>query len=65
MWDRLRRKVEGIQKELPDGSKPPKINDEGFGTVYGVMLGLTGDGFSNAELKDQAKLIRDGHRQNG
>ncbi|MDG2448867.1 MAG: efflux RND transporter permease subunit [Saprospiraceae bacterium] len=59
VWDRLRRKVEGIQKELPDGSKPPKINDEGFGTVYGVMLGLTGDGFSNAELKDQAKLIRD------
>ena len=59
VWDRLRRKVEGIEKELPDGSRKPKINDEGFGTVYGVMLGLTGDGFTNAELKDQAKLIRD------
>ena len=30
--------------------KPPKINDDGFGTVYGIMLGLTGDGFSNSEL---------------
>lgn len=59
VWDRLRRKVEGIERELPDGSRPPKINDDGFGTVYGVMLGLTGDGFTNAELKDQAELIRD------
>ncbi len=59
VWDRLRRKVEALQDKLPNGSRPPKINDDGFGTVYGVMLGLTGDGFTNAELKDQAELIRD------
>ncbi|MFT5765501.1 MAG: multidrug efflux pump subunit AcrB, partial [Saprospiraceae bacterium] len=59
VWDRLRRKVEGIEKDLPSGSRPPKINDDGFGTVYGIMLGLEGDGFSNAELKDYAEDIRD------
>lgn len=59
VWDRLRRKVEAIQNQLPDGSRPPKINDDGFGTVYGIMLGLEGDGFSNAEMKDYAESIRD------
>ncbi len=59
VWDRLRRKVEAIQNELPDGSRPPKINDDGFGTVYGIMLGLEGDGFSNAEMETYAKEIRD------
>ncbi|MBX2870958.1 MAG: efflux RND transporter permease subunit [Saprospiraceae bacterium] len=59
VWDRLRRKIEGIQNELPDGSRSPKINDDGFGTVYGIMLGLEGDGFSNAEMREYAEDIRD------
>ncbi len=59
VWDRMRRKIEAIEKDLPDGSRPPKINDDGFGTVYGIMLGLEGDGFSNAEMKDYAEGIRD------
>ncbi len=59
VWDRLRRKIDGIQRDLPDGSRPPKVNDDGFGTVYGVILGLTADGFSNAEMKDYAEFIRD------
>ena len=59
VWDRLRRKVDGLQNKLPDGSRPPKINDDGFGTVYGIMLGLAGEGFTNAELKDYAEAIRD------
>lgn len=59
VWDRLRRKVEGIEQDLPDGSRTPSINDDGFGTVYGVILGLQGDGFNNAELKDYAEDIRD------
>ncbi len=59
VWDRLRRKIESIKGQLPDGSRPPIINDDGFGTVYGVMLGLEGDGFSFAELKTNAEQIRD------
>ena len=59
VWDRLRRKVEEIEDDLPEDSFPPEINDEGFGTVYGVTLSLTGTGFTNAELRDQAEQIRD------
>ena len=59
VWDRLRRKIEAIQKELPDGSRPPEVNDDGIGVVYGIMLGLEGDGFSNAELVKYAEDIRD------
>ncbi len=59
VWDRLRRKVQGIERELPDGARTPNINDDGFGTVYGIMLGLQGDGFENSELKEYAESIRD------
>ena len=59
VWDRLRRKIESIQDELPDGSRPPNVQDDGIGVVYGIMLGMMGDGFSNAELKEYAENIRD------
>ncbi len=59
VWDRLRRKIQAIERDLPDGSRAPNINDDGFGTVYGIMLGLTGEGFTNAELKNYAENIRD------
>ena len=59
VWDRLRRKVEEIEKDLPDGSRPPNVKDDGIGVVYGIMLGLEGDGFSNYELKQFAEDIRD------
>lgn len=59
IWDRLRRKIESIQNQLPDGSRPPNVQDDGIGVVYGIMLGLEGDGFTNAELKEYAEAIRD------
>ena len=59
IWDRLRRKIESIRTQLPDGSRPPNVQDDGIGVVYGIMLGLEGDGFTNAELKDYAEDIRD------
>ncbi|NNF33089.1 MAG: efflux RND transporter permease subunit [Saprospiraceae bacterium] len=59
VWDRLRRKVENIENDLPEGSRKPKINDDGFGTVYGVMVGITGDGYNNVELNKYAESIRD------
>ena len=58
IWDRLRRKIEGIQKDLPDGVTP-RVEDDGLGVVYGIMLGLEGDGYSYYELKEYAKDIRD------
>ncbi|PAU74633.1 efflux RND transporter permease subunit [Halomonas salipaludis] len=57
-WDKLRRKIGDIQHQLPDEAHPPQINDE-FGDVFGIMLSLTGEGFSPAELKQVADDARD------
>jgi len=57
VWDRLRRKLNVIE-ELPDGVYP-QLDDDGIGDVYGVVLGLTSDGFSYAELKEYADDIKD------
>ena len=57
VWDRLRRKLNGIQG-LPSGVRS-RLNDETIGNVYGVVLGITSDGFSYAEMKEYADAIRD------
>jgi len=58
LWDDLRRKVEKVEGDLPDGIIGPIVNDE-FGDVFGIVVGLTGEGFSYAELKDLADEVRD------
>ncbi|MEO1031971.1 MAG: efflux RND transporter permease subunit [Bacteroidota bacterium] len=57
VWDRLRRKLNAIQG-LPDGVKP-NLDDDGIGDVYGIVVGLTSDGFSYAEMKEYADDIKD------
>ena len=59
VWERLRRKIENIQRDLPQEAQPPDVQDDGIGVVYGIMLGMEGDGFSNQELKKYAEDIRD------
>ncbi len=59
VWDRLRRKVDNIRKDLPDGIRGPDVKDDGIGVVYGVQLALLGDGFSYYEMKQYADGIRD------
>ena len=56
IWDGLRRKVD--QVILPEGARRPQVNDE-FGDVFGIVVTLTGDGFSDAELKQVADEVRD------
>ncbi len=57
VWDRLRRKIDNI-KGLPQ-NVVPDLNDDGIGDVYGIVVGLTSDGFSYAQMKDYADDIRD------
>ena len=59
VWDRLRRKIESIRSDLPEGIHGPEVNDDGVGVVYGIVIGLTGDGFTFAELEAYAKSLRD------
>ena len=58
IWDDLRRKVERVAPDLPAGVIGPQVNDE-FGDVFGIVVTLTGDGYSYAELKTVADEVRD------
>ncbi len=59
VWDRLRRKIETIRSDLPESIYGPEVNDDGVGVVYGIVIGLTGDGFTFAELEAYAQDLRD------
>jgi len=57
IWDDLRRKIDAVQSELPSEAQASIVNDE-FGDVYGIVIGLTAEGYSYREMKsiaDQAK----------
>ena len=58
IWDDLRRKVDKVRPQLPEGVIGPTVNDE-FGDVSGIVTALTGEGYSYAELKRVADQIRD------
>jgi len=57
VWDRLRRKLSGIEG-LPEGVRP-NLDDDGIGDVYGIVVGVISDGFSYAEMKDYVDDIKD------
>ena len=57
IFDRIRRKVETVQKQLPSGVTPV-VNDE-LGDVFGILIGLVADGYTYAELKTIADEVRD------
>ncbi len=57
IWDSLRRKVDGVTPDLPEGIVGPFVNDE-FGDVFGIVLTITGEGFSYAELEQIAEDSR-------
>lgn len=58
IWDNLRRKIDRARADLPDDVIGPTVNDE-FGEVFGIIAGLTGEGFSYAELREIADRSRD------
>ncbi len=57
IWDELRRKVHDVRGELPPGVNPPLVKDD-FGDVFGILLAVTGDGYSYSELKDYVDFLR-------
>ncbi len=57
IWDKLRRKLNGI-KGLPKGVNP-NLNDDDIGVVYGIIVGLISDGYSYTEMKEYADDLRD------
>ncbi|MCG7529911.1 efflux RND transporter permease subunit [Psychrobium sp. MM17-31] len=57
IWDEVRRKVNDLAGNFPQGVNTPQVKDD-FGDVFGVMLALTGQGYSNEELKDYSDFLR-------
>ncbi len=55
-WDMLRRKVNDVADELPDGTSI--IVQDDFNLVYGMFYALTGEGYTEQELSDYATLIQ-------
>lgn len=58
IWDNVRRKVEDAERELPESTHKPLINDE-FGDVFGIVLSLSWDGFEYSQIKDVADDMKD------
>ncbi len=56
-WYHVRKKMGDIRYNLPQGVLGPFFNDQ-FGDTYGSIFALSSDGFSYAELKDYADLVR-------
>ena len=57
IWDDMRRKVREVEGSLPPGCSRPIVNDD-FGDVYGLLMAITGDGYSYAEMEDAAKSLK-------
>src|SRR5262245_20961579 len=56
-WYHVRTSVADIRHTLPPGVVGPFFDDE-FGDTFGIIYGLTADGFTHRELRDYAEDIR-------
>jgi len=57
IWYHVRKSIGDMRHTLPAGVVGPGFNDE-FGDVFGIIYGITADGFSHRELKDYVEDIR-------
>ena len=53
----VRKKIGDIRYTLPPGIQGPFFNDE-FGDTFGNIYALTGDGYTDAQLRDYAERLK-------
>lgn len=58
VWDELEEAVRETTATLPDGTRPPRVNDS-FGDVGIITLAVTGEDYDLAELHDFARHSRE------
>src|SRR5215831_9110536 len=58
VWDELRRKVNDVQSALPPPVRGKSQVVDDFCDVYGIFLAITGDGYSESELRRYAEFLR-------
>lgn len=59
VWTNLRNKIEALKPSLPQGIYGPLVKDEDIGKVFGIIIGVTGDGVPYHKLEDYAKAVRE------
>ncbi|RUO62510.1 efflux RND transporter permease subunit [Pseudidiomarina insulisalsae] len=57
IWDELRRKVNDVTRQLPPGVQQPMVRDD-FADVYGIMLAVTGQGYSYEDIENYTDFLR-------
>ncbi|WP_197468776.1 efflux RND transporter permease subunit, partial [Alcanivorax sp. HI0083] len=57
LWYQVRKKIGDIRHTLPQDVRGPFFNDE-FGTTFGNIYALTGEGFDYAIMKDYADRLQ-------
>jgi multidrug efflux pump subunit AcrB len=57
IWDKVRARVSEVAPKLPPGAGPSQVIDD-FGDVFGLLLAVTGDGYSPKEVEQFAKSLK-------
>jgi multidrug efflux pump subunit AcrB len=57
IWYEVRKKIDDIRSEFPQGLQGPAFNDE-FGDVFGSIYAFTADGMSMRQLRDYVEQVR-------
>ncbi|WP_299727489.1 efflux RND transporter permease subunit [uncultured Endozoicomonas sp.] len=57
VWDKLRRKIGDVQRQLPSGAGASIVNDD-FSDVYALFFAVTGEGFTDKQLQDYVDTLR-------
>ncbi|WP_261858032.1 efflux RND transporter permease subunit [Photobacterium sanguinicancri] len=57
VWDKLRRKIGDVQRQLPPGAGTSIVNDD-FSDVYALFFSVTGEGFTDKQLQDYVDELR-------
>ncbi len=58
IWDELKDKVNDVKPFLPQSVMGPIVKDKDVGTVFGIILGVSGDGVPYNVMEDYAEEIR-------
>lgn len=58
VWDELRRKISDAQSQLPPSVRGRSMVIDDFGDVYGVFLSISGEGYTQPELRRYAEFLR-------
>ncbi len=57
IWYQVRKKIDDIRGQFPQGIQGPGFNDE-FGDVYGSVYAFTADGLTMRQLRDYVEQAR-------